>query len=336
MKEVSESSSYDASEAVRITVEQIQEVNYANTAVLEDLPIPEATEEELAKLPLLRDEVLKLLGKNEVPQGPDGYLFRKAVLLQFLRDRDGDVEAASNIILEAMEWFSTSRYWSSIQQWTKEPEKTQEILTKRFPFGNYGFDKRGMPILIERIGKVDIEGLIRECGKGALLRFRCAKFELHRKAHMEACKRKGEVHLGLHMVLDQDGISWASGQQIIPILLWLNNDIIKDHFPGALKMIHVVNPSWYQTAGWAIIKNILPEATVNKVKFYSDSDSFLEEVQEYIDPDQLPAFLGGTNPTPWPYGDGEGLPNRDQEKDQCRGQDEHWQCPIPEEANRVN
>lgn len=38
-------------------------------------------------------------------------------------------------------------------------------------------------------------------------------------------------------------------------------------------------------------------------------NGFLPALQERVDLDQIPAFLGGESKAPWPYGDGGDLPN---------------------------
>ena len=53
-----------------------------------------------------------------------------------------------------------------------------------------------------------------------------------------------------------------------------------------------------------LIKPLLPAATRKKLSVHRTEKSWLKAMQKQIDLDQIPEFLGGTNKTPWPHGEG--------------------------------
>ena len=92
------------------------------------------------------------------------------------------------------------------------------------------------------------------------------------------------------MVIDLSGLSWSTISNIGVV-----KKIAKTataNFAELCYKVFVVNAPWYAVKGWNLIKPLLPSATQAKVNILGDGD-FLSMLDEYVDRDQLPSFLGG-------------------------------------------
>ena len=72
--------------------------------------------------------------------------------------------------------------------------------------------------------------------------------------------------------------------------------ITQNYYPEQLGTLFIVNAPWTFTAAWSVIKGWLDEKTQSKIKIVS-GNPFIE-LKKWIDEDQIPDFLGGTNITP--------------------------------------
>ncbi|CAB1327895.1 unnamed protein product [Coregonus sp. 'balchen'] len=63
----------------------------------------------------------------------------------------------------------------------------------------------------------------------------------------------------------------------------------------AAKMLMYEMP-WIMNAAWKIVKNMLSQDAIDKLKFVSKSD-----IQNYVDGEHLPSYMGGTDPFKFSY-----------------------------------
>ena len=66
-----------------------------------------------------------------------------------------------------------------------------------------------------------------------------------------------------------------------------------DFYPEALGKIVVCNAPWYFTGVWSVIKTWLDERTRRKITV--TSSGHLKILQDMVDDDCIPTFLGGSN-----------------------------------------
>jgi len=92
------------------------------------------------------------------------------------------------------------------------------------------------------------------------------------------------------MVVDLSGLSFST---------LTNIGIVKriaqtatQNFAELCDKVFVVNAPWFAVKGWNLIKPLLPPATQSKVNILGIGD-FLPLLDEYVERDQLPDFLGG-------------------------------------------
>eukprot|EP01043_Picozoa_sp_COSAG02_P022590 COSAG02_NODE_1178_length_14042_cov_11.526674_19_plen_129_part_00 len=92
------------------------------------------------------------------------------------------------------------------------------------------------------------------------------------------------------MVVDLDGLSWSTISNITVVKKIASTATA--NFAELCDKVFVVNAPWYAVNGWKLVKPLLPPATQEKVNILGDGD-FLPLLDEFVDRDQLPSFLGG-------------------------------------------
>lgn len=92
------------------------------------------------------------------------------------------------------------------------------------------------------------------------------------------------------MVVDLSGLSWSTISNITVVKKIATT--ATTNFAELCYKVFVVNAPWYAVKGWNLIKPLLPPATQAKVSILGEGD-FLPMLDEYVERDQLPSFLGG-------------------------------------------
>ncbi|CBQ68291.1 conserved hypothetical protein [Sporisorium reilianum SRZ2] len=72
--------------------------------------------------------------------------------------------------------------------------------------------------------------------------------------------------------------------ELLPFLL----DLLKNHVPGMVGAVYILNYGWIHAGMWAVIKRVLPQQALAKIFFPSH-----DELTEHFDPANIPACYGG-------------------------------------------
>eukprot|EP00472_Partenskyella_glossopodia_P006126 CAMPEP_0197517454 /NCGR_PEP_ID=MMETSP1318-20131121/2460_1 /TAXON_ID=552666 /ORGANISM="Partenskyella glossopodia, Strain RCC365" /LENGTH=372 /DNA_ID=CAMNT_0043067025 /DNA_START=402 /DNA_END=1520 /DNA_ORIENTATION=+ len=161
--------------------------------------------------------------------------------------------------------------------------------------GVLGTTKDARPVYYERIGAYDPKKLD---ALGYEKLQRC-----HIRLQDEMLRRKELIsrQLGHRMykhvvILDMKGFGMRHmGPKVlgnIRKLMNLDNAI----YPEVLKRLFIVNAPWLFQKAWSLVKGMLHPITRERIKIYGTKPKkFLPKLAEFIDIDQLPTWLGGTN-----------------------------------------
>ena len=295
-----------------------------------NIPPEDVTEKEKPYIPKLRDELIKARG--ECPDNWRAYFYKDHTLLRFLRARDLNLKKATFMITEAIKWFEADKiegriggsFWEILDAAEQEDSEEDKALWKQHrPHGIYGIDRRGNPVQYFRYGGFDDEGLGKNlkglksdkdfsnegifANPGACTWVRQFMFNGMSNAvdMFEAAEKKGEMFMGTIQVWDLKGTSFGRSKSNWPYMAYILGTFkILDNFPEATKTIYFTNAPWFMKFGLALLKPLLPAATRKKLSVHRTEKSWLKAMQKQIDLDQIPEFLGGTNKTPWPHGEG--------------------------------
>eukprot|EP00945_MAST-04E_sp_MAST-4E-sp1_P000147 g147.t1 len=240
-------------------------------AALPDLPLEDATEEETAKVEVLRAAVMKAKGLSEPPSDWTKHHYLRGQMLCYLRARDGDLKLATERALECIEYLSN--VYKGAVQYESYPQSKRDLWEANFPQGQFGKDKRGASVLYFKRAMYYWDTLFQEgVDRGVFLQ-------------------------GRSWVLDCEGVSYSKimGSRWIAPKQKANFPSGEHPMPEGVKYIFVRNAPWIVQKGYQ-----------KKIFLFQkdEEDKYMERLLAEIDSDQIPACFGGTCKVPWPFGDG--------------------------------
>jgi hypothetical protein len=223
-------------------------------------------------------------------------------LARFVQARDFKLDDALHMFRESMAWRSVDqrgvgRIFAHYHPALPDASASLRLAAARAHSyqGFSGVAKDGSPILIERLGRVDLDGISRE-GKPVLdlmLDAYVCYLETAFRLVREASDATGRLVKAI-IIVDASGIGLS---------LIRNLSIIKTvasigppNYPEVTHKVLIVNAPRVASMAWAIISPLLPSHTREKVKVLGSSTSAKKAIFEMIDEDQLPKFLGGSRP----------------------------------------
>jgi hypothetical protein len=153
----------------------------------------------------------------------------------------------------------------------------------------HGRGLKGHPIYIDRPGQITPVDLTAQVELDEVITF-------HIRAMEELCILKEKINVGKgpegriykHIViLDLDGVGMkhCSKQFYGPLQACINID--QNFYPETLYKMFIVNAGWFFKAIWNICSPWIDPITKQRI------DWGLDNVKDYIDPRNLPQFLGG-------------------------------------------
>jgi CRAL/TRIO domain len=158
------------------------------------------TEEQRGKIAAMRAEVSSVFG--ELSES-DQYWASDSGLLRFLVARGWSVKDGATMWKTAMEIRTKERYSEILTNGYQPPV----VLRRYFPWGFIALDKSGYPVLYERIGKIDLIGLLQAVGQADFL-----KWVVHYHERQESLMRRVSSILGkdrnkFSVIIDMEGLN---------------------------------------------------------------------------------------------------------------------------------
>ena len=171
-----------------------------------------------------------------------------------------------------------------------EEEKLMEVYQNNF----FGVDKIGRPFYVDRIGTVRVERLLKIVSEESLWKAYSRMYELIMKHKFLACSDLFDrnIHQTVN-VFDIGGFSMAIWNRQSMTFLKKALQISLEHYPELLGKLFIINAPFIFTGVWAIVKSWLDEKTRKKIVMVGKD--YLKYMLEYVDEDQIPLYLGGTN-----------------------------------------
>jgi len=97
------------------------------------------------------------------------------------------------------------------------------------------------------------------------------------------------------VIMDLDGLSFSTWNSQTRSMLQRLTGLLSDHYPETMGALFVVNAPGFFSVIWNVAKRFLDPGTQRKIHILGSN--FEKELFEYIDPSNLPEFLGGTDST---------------------------------------
>lgn len=293
----------------------------ARWAAMQDLPLETAsrddgapvTPQELASLPLLKESILKRLGLDAVPTGFRAHHFTQWKLLCMLRARGGDVAKSTDRAVDCIR--AVDLALEAARRFEMASDALKDVRDQYFPYGFYGRDTRGAPVLYIRLGKLDLVGFIRELGVDFHHDAEWYAYMLQWDAISKCNAELGMALQGHVIVLDLSGFSLmnvlASKSVAKQVLAKPTYPEGEHPMPEGARKILICGAPWWVGKLWAIAKLLLPARTTAKMSIFSDSQwaDFGKALFARVDRSQVPEWVpGGKGATPWPHGSGGPVP----------------------------
>ena len=177
-----------------------------------------------------------------------------------------------------------------------EEAATIEKWKQHFPFAYCGHDKEGCPIYWEKAGitianwehaKKDFTN------EDHMVWHHILKQEMTVKKHLEHASEyyKKEIYQQV-AVCDMAHIKLGLDTATLSYFI-RSTHIDQAFYPQRLKKFFIINAPWFFKSIWAVVSPFLGPST--RAKFVLMGDDYLPTLEQYIDPSQIPAYLGGKN-----------------------------------------
>lgn len=178
------------------------------------------------------------------------------------------------------------------------PEDWEEY-NKLYKAFIYGRDKLGRPVCYEQLGKLEPNDLV-NYGVDKLENGHVRFMEELTKLKFHITRKEGGKLLYKHVhVIDLDGFGWKHmGKKFYGTIKKIMG-IDSDFYPETLQKLFILNSSFTFRTLWSIVSAwVHPLTRARIVMLGYDKEANLKKMQEYIDIDQIPEYLGGKNTAP--------------------------------------
>lgn len=220
-------------------------------------------------------------------QKHDSYALRR-----FLRARAWDLDEAQKMWLAMLAW---RKEWGVDHMLDKQvlSEQQQKRLMEIFPHGLHGIDHKGRPILIYRMGDMDLNAVTAEFPEIILQRFHIQMYEFIMRVALPACSLAAGRHVDqVTNVFDLKGLGLWTMTKLRAVML-PTMSITRDNYPETLGQVIIINaPAMFDNA-YAVGKRMLSAETQSKIQVYGRN--YQPALDRLISKSQLPHFLGGSS-----------------------------------------
>jgi hypothetical protein len=212
--------------------------------------------------------------------------------LRWLRARNFDVAKSEEMFRNHLEF---RKKWGA--DTILEDYTPPEVLKKYYPHGVFGFDREGHPISYQLTGNSDFRGLVRSVKPEDFTRHIIYLNEKGIKVAEEASRKTGRVIETHTIIMDLENLSYQR-HYYWPAIKGFQQSVklLEDNYPERVKQSLLIKAPKVFPIAYNLIKPFLEERTRKKVKVMGSN--WKEELQKYIDPDNLPEMYGGNRREP--------------------------------------
>eukprot|EP01071_Lankesteria_metandrocarpae_P004430 Lankesteria_metandrocarpae@DN3541_c1_g1_i1.p2 len=211
--------------------------------------------------------------------------------IRFLRARDLSIDESVKMIHEDIHWRLTNDVDSILNtSLTYAP-----FVRQYYPHGYHGVDRQGRPIYIDCIGRADATTILKGVSLDEMMNVYIQEYEQLVDIIFPCCtEAAGHKVNRTTTIVDLQGLGWSHVNNSTRAILKRLSYVSQNHYPEILGQMFIVNAPPIFSGVWTFIRRLIDETTVTKINISSTrSVSWKTRLAEYVDPDQLPDFLGG-------------------------------------------
>ncbi|KAF0686201.1 Aste57867_21987 [Aphanomyces stellatus] len=212
-----------------------------------------------------------------------------ATLYRYLVARDFDQDEAFKMLQKSVQW-RMDIDMPTLMSGPALASNEKILATRRYnPQGFHKRDKDGHHVYVERIGYMDVPTLLSICTEDDIVRTHTQMVEY--QFHVLALEDETETTLPkITIIYDLVNIGFNTFSTEMFSAIQQISALNQDHYPETLHKVYIVNAPFFFYAIHKLIEVFLPDAIRNKINFVGS----LDELQDAVDADSLPTFLGGT------------------------------------------
>ncbi|XP_074057153.1 SEC14-like protein 4 [Macrotis lagotis] len=208
------------------------------------------------------------------------------LLLRFLRARSFDLQKSEAMIRKFMV-FRKQEDLDNILNW--EPP---EVLKLYDTGGLCGYDREGCPVWLDATGFLDPKGLLLSSSKSKVVKKRTQILAIIlRECELQSEKLGKKIETFI-LILDLEHMGlrhlWKPATELYQEFF----SILENNFPETVKYLIVVKAPKLFPVVYNLLKPFISEETRKKILVLGAN--WKQDLQKFIDPDQLPVEYGGT------------------------------------------
>ena len=210
-------------------------------------------------------------------------------LLRFGRARKFDLAKMQVMFQNFINWRNENGVDTIID--TYDYHERAEVQTV-YPHGYHGVDNQFRPIYIERFGSLNVPRLFEITTEERIVRHYIQEYEIMMKLRFPACSEVAgkKINQGL-TIFDMTHGSMSTANSQTYGLCKLAAQVGSDYYPEIMGNLFVVNAPMLFSGIWAVVKGFLDEKTRGKIKIVGSN--FLPTLEQFVDRENIPGFLGG-------------------------------------------
>ena len=233
-------------------------------------------------------------GGKETDTATDVVSIQRIHLLRWLRARNWDIPAATEMYAKAHAWkFDPSglNLEGKLQDgWVFEKE--EEVARSGWRMYFHKTDKMGRPIFVQDLSNIDATAIFNLVQPEDIIeKFAVVLEEAMRYRYMHSSLAASRTIEDNFMILNVDGLGlstfWAMKGKLQQLL-----GILDNNFPELSGRVQIINAPWVFATIFSYIKGWLPQATREKVDIRGAD--YLPTLLEFIDRESLPTTMQGS------------------------------------------
>jgi len=232
--------------------------------------------------------------------GAEQHSQKAATLLRFMRARPGNIQAALDLLEEALNWRRDFGIDRKLREWRVEWAEGSSVrvrLIKKYTYmGLLGKDREGLPVYVHRHSQGDLGGMVREVGQEPMLLYMVSQIE-----DQFACAHTRMLKTGRcinNFVEIHDLGRYGHVGSYLPRAFAASSffktyaPVFDKVYPERVRVVFLVRmPSAFAVV-WRLCSPLVPEATKSKLRLMGfQSSTWQQEMSDLMPRETIPGWL---------------------------------------------